>query len=162
TEPPIIASMLRGLALFVIGCVLAGAAIYTLAGRTPPPNLTIEKPGRLVGQRGELEVTVAPRARLSALTIALEQNGRSFPLFSLAAPQTASVTPTDADPLRIARPFGKEGVPDLQPGRARIVVSASRRSFWNLRTVAGSTSKDFEVRLAPPRLAVLSTHHYVN
>src|SRR6202023_2014841 len=53
-------------------------------------------------------------------------------------------------------------VPELQAGAARLVVSATRRSFLGLRAVSGTTSKDIQVRLEPPRVAVVSTHHYVN
>ena len=42
------------------------------------------------------------------------------------------------------------------------MVSASRRSFLGLRTISSATSKDLQVRLEPPRVAVVSTHHYVN
>ena len=33
----------------------------------------------------------------------------------------------------IARPLGKQSVPELQSGAARIVVTATRPSFLNLR-----------------------------
>src|SRR5207244_2770149 len=47
-------------------------------------------------------------------------------------------------------------------GNATIVVNATRPAFLNLRTLSSSASKDFQVRLEPPRIAVLSTKHYVN
>src|SRR5207244_13623877 len=68
----------------------------------------------------------------------------------------------DENHLRIRRPLGKQSVPDLQPGAARILVSAERKSFLNMRTLASSAVKDVQVRLEPPRLAIVSTHHYVN
>src|SRR5207249_6811475 len=34
--------------------------------------------------------------------------------------------------------------------------------FLNLRTLTASATKDIRVRLEPPRIAVVSTHHYVN
>src|SRR5262249_45258232 len=37
-----------------------------------------------------------------------------------------------------------------------------RPSFLNLRQLTSIASKDFQVRLEPPRIAVLSTKHYVN
>jgi murein DD-endopeptidase MepM/ murein hydrolase activator NlpD len=64
--------------------------------------------------------------------------------------------------MRVSRPFGKQSVPELQQGSARVVVSASRPSFLGLRTLSSAASKDFQVRLEPPRIAVVSTHHYVN
>src|SRR5262249_58339448 len=40
--------------------------------------------------------------------------------------------------------------------------AGTRPSFLNLRQLTGSATKDFQVRLEPPRIAVLSTKHYVN
>ena len=71
-------------------------------------------------------------------------------------------SPAAPDRIPISRPIGKQSVPELQSGTARIVVSATRPSFLNLRTLSTSAAKDFQVRLEPPRIAVLSTHHYVN
>ena len=136
---------------------------FVAAGRSAPPTVTIDKPDRPVGQTGTLEVTAAaPGARFTALTIALEQNGRRIPLFALDAPQSANTTAVDSTHLKVSRPFGKLGVPELQSGTARIVVSATRASFLNLRQLTTDASKDVQVRLEPPRIAVLSTHHYVN
>jgi len=42
------------------------------------------------------------------------------------------------------------------------VVTATRPTFLNIRMLSSRTSKDIQVRLEPPRLAVVSTHHYVN
>jgi murein DD-endopeptidase MepM/ murein hydrolase activator NlpD len=150
------------LALLALAALAAGGA-YLIAGRGAPPQLTIDKPDRVVGQSGTLEVTAAaPNARLEALTITLEQNGKSIPLYSLEGSQTASVARVGPDRLRISRPLGKQSVPELQSGAATIVVTASRRSFLELRTLTSTASKDFQVRLEPPRITVLSTKHYVN
>jgi murein DD-endopeptidase MepM/ murein hydrolase activator NlpD len=156
-------SMFRWLFAFVVVLALAAAVAFTVAGRGAPPQLTIGKPDRFVGQAGTLDVTAdAPDARLTALSIVLEQNGRRIPLFSLDGPQTASVTRVDRNRLTVTRPLGKQSVPELQSGAARIVVTATRPSFLKLRQLTSTASKDFQVRLEPPRIAVISTHHYVN
>jgi murein DD-endopeptidase MepM/ murein hydrolase activator NlpD len=155
--------MLRWLAglLFIVALV-AGAA-YIVAGRGAPPALTITKPDRLVGQSGVLEVSAsAPKAQFTALSIALEQNGKSTPLYTLTANNGATVTNADANTLRITRGIGKKDVPELQQGTAKIVVTATRPSFWKLRELSSSTSRDFRVQLDPPRISVVSTKHYVN
>jgi murein DD-endopeptidase MepM/ murein hydrolase activator NlpD len=156
-------SMLRWLFVLLVLLALAFAGAYTAAGRGAPPHLTIDKPDRFVGRAGTLDVTAdAPNAQFSALTITLEQNGRSIPLFTLDDPRTTSVTRVDRNHLKVSRPLGKQSVPEMQSGPARVVVSATRSSFLNLRQLTSTTSKDFQVRLEPPRIAVLSTHHYVN
>jgi hypothetical protein len=148
--------------LIVILLAVAGGG-YWIAGQGAPPRLAIVKPERVVGQTGSLEVTAeAPDARFTSLTIAIEQNGHTIPVFSLGGDQPATLTQVDRGGLRISRPLGKQSVPDLQQGGARIVVAATRPSFLNLRTLSSTATRDFQVRLEPPRIAVVSTHHYVN
>ena len=154
---------MRVIAALLLVALVALGALYLIAGRTAPPVLTIDKPERLVGQTGTLEVTAgAPRERLTAFTISLEQNGRTTPLFSLDSAQAATVTEVDPNRVRVSRPLGKQSVPELQAGAARIVVTAARKSFLGLRTISNTIAKDIRVRLEPPRIAVVSTHHYVN
>jgi len=155
--------MMRALATLLLIVLLAFGGTYIVAGRGAPPRLTIDKPERFVGQTGGLDLTAtAPNAKFTKLIVTLEQNGKTFPLYSLDKPGDATVTQTDRNQLRIARPIGKQAIPDLQSGAARIVVTAARPSFLNLRQLTGSASEDIQVRLERPRLAIVSTHHYVN
>ena len=145
-------------ALFLL-ILIAAASIFYIARRETPPVVAIEQPQRLVGQTGTLTVTAeTPGAKFKDLTITVEQNGQTTPLFSLDS--TAPV-PT-GNTIRVSRPFGKQSVPQLRAGPGKVVVSATRKSFLNLRTLNTTVTKDIEVRLEPPRIAVLSTHHYVN
>jgi len=154
--------MIRWLAgLLVVAGIVVGI-LYLIAGRGAPPSIAIEKPDRVVGQDTTLEVSVQGR-RPTSVAVRLEQDGRSVALFSLDAPQSATVTEGEGGTgLRIVRPFGKRHVPELQQGPARIVVEAARPSFLDLRILSSSAAKDIQVRLEPPRIAPLSTHHYVN
>src|SRR5438105_9284402 len=159
---------MRWLLGLIVVLLIAFGCAYVIAGRGAPPRSPIDKPERVIGQAGSLDVTAdAPNARFTALTITLEQNGKSYPLFALngapagAAP-SASITQVDRNRTRISRPLGKQSVPELQSGSARVVVTATRPSFLNLRQLTSTATKDFQVRLEPPRVAVLSTHHYVN
>jgi murein DD-endopeptidase MepM/ murein hydrolase activator NlpD len=156
-------SMFRWLLGLVVIVALAAGGLYFIAGRGAPPSVTIEKPERVVGQAGALEVTAgAPNAKFTALTITLEQNGKAYPLYTLDGAQTATVTRVSPDLMRVSRPLGKQTVPELQSGKARIVVTATRAALLNIRTLTSTASKDFDVRLEPPRIAVLSTKHYLN
>ena len=162
--------MLRWLGGLLFIVLLIAGATFWFAGRGQPPAITIERPERLVGQTGTLDVVVeAPGGRFTSLTVALEQGGRTIPLFNLegdlqsgAVTEGGAVTQTGPDTVRVSRPLGKQSVPELEQGAARITVAAARPSFLNLRTLSSSATKDFQVRLDPPRLAVLSTKHYVN
>src|SRR6185436_5286201 len=107
--------MFRWLFGLLLLLALAATGAYVAAGRGAPPRLTIDKPDRVVGQAGTLEVTAdAPNGQLTTLTIALEQNGKTIPLFALDGPQTASVTKVGGSQLRVSRPIGKQSVPELQ------------------------------------------------
>jgi murein DD-endopeptidase MepM/ murein hydrolase activator NlpD len=155
--------MLRWLAGLLFVAALAAGVTYVIAGRGAPPVIAIAKPDRFVGQAGTVDVTAAaPKARFTALSVTLEQNGKSTPLYSSASPGTATIANVDANTLRITRPIGKRDLPELQQGAARIVVTATRPSLLNLRQLTSTASKDFQVRLEPPRIAVVSTKHYIN
>ena len=147
------------LALFLL---LIGGS-YVAAGRTTPPTLTIEQPTGPVGSGGTLQFTAgAARTVFARVEARLEQNGKTFPLFNLAAPGDATVKHLDADHLQITVPIGKAAIPELQQGSAKVVIVATRTSFLRLRDVTTEASKEFQVRLEPPRIAVLSTKHYLN
>jgi murein DD-endopeptidase MepM/ murein hydrolase activator NlpD len=155
-------SMFRWLAALLMLLALAAGVCYVIAGRGAPPQLTINQPTRVIGQTGTLDVTAdAPNARFTALAIALEQDGKTIPLFALDNTQQATVAPA-GNQLRVTRPIGKKNIPELKSGAARIVVTATRPSFLNLRQLTSTASKDVQVRLDPPRVAVVSTKHYVN
>lgn len=156
-------SMFRWLAFFVFLLCAMAAGAYWAAGQTALATVTIEQPTGPVGQQGMLEfVAGAPRGRFTTLEARIEQNGKSFPVFALNAPAGATVARIDEDHLRISRPIGKAALPDLQQGPARVVVTATRTSFLRIRDVHTMVAHDFEVRLEPPRIQVLSTKHYLN
>jgi murein DD-endopeptidase MepM/ murein hydrolase activator NlpD len=149
---------------YVLFLLLAVAGVaYLAAGRTTPPTIAIDQPTGPIGQQGTLQFTAgAPRGVFTRLDATLEQNGRSFPLFDIATPESATVTHVDADHVQVKRPLGKVSLPELQQGPATIRVSATRTSFLRLRDVHTTVTRDVQVRLEPPRIAVLSTKHYLN
>jgi len=155
--------MFRWLATLLVLLALAAGIAYVVAGRGAPPRVTINQPTRFVGQTGSLDVIAeAPNAKFTTLDITLEQDGRRVPLFALGSAQQATVAPLDSNQIRVSRAIGKQSIPELHSGNARIVVTATRPSFLNLRQLTSTASKDIQVRLEPPRIAVVSTKHYVN
>jgi murein DD-endopeptidase MepM/ murein hydrolase activator NlpD len=147
-------------ALLVLVAVAFGAAYY-VAGHADGPTITINQPS-VIGQGGTLDVTVdAPGAEITALSVQLEQKGKSFPVLDMAsAPEGALVT--EGDRVRVTRPIGKKTLPELESGPAMLTVSASRPVFRGLRQVFSESSREIQVRLTPPSVGVVSTHHYVN
>src|ERR1700730_4320572 len=85
---------MRWFAGLLLLLLVAFGGLYVAAGRSAPPQITIAKPDRFVGQASALDVTAeTPGARFTALTIAVEQNGKTIPLFSLdPAPGKAGAT----------------------------------------------------------------------
>ncbi len=153
---------------YLIGLVLAAALVagglFMYAGRLPGPAIEILKPVKYVGQTTTVEVTLtAPRAQyVGDFQIAFEQGGKQTPLASFGKPETAEIKPDGADRVRITRTFGRDAIPDLKSGPARIVVTAERPVLFGMRKTKSTASRDVQVRLEKPTIAVLSTKHYVN
>src|SRR5436189_165833 len=152
---------MRWLAGFLLLLLIGAGAVYYVSSRETAPVVTFQQPDRVVGQAGTLTVTAeTPGAKFTALTVAVEQNGQTTPLFALGGKVEHETI--SGNTIRVSRPFGKQSVPALKAGTAKIVVTATRASFLNLRTLTTTATKDVQVRLEPPRISVVSTHHYVN
>jgi murein DD-endopeptidase MepM/ murein hydrolase activator NlpD len=154
---------MKYLAALVLLVVLVACGVFVYAGRQPGPSIEIGKPIKYVGQSTPVDVAItAPGAKMKTMTIVFEQNGKRTPLFSLAAPGSADVKQENADRVRVSRVINREAVPELKTGSARIVVTASRSVLRGLRTVESTATRDVQVRLERPQIAVLSTKHYIN
>lgn len=155
--------MRKFLALLVLA-VLVAAGAYLYAGRLPGPAIDITSPARFVGAATPLDVTVdAPGSSVSAVHVVFEQNGTVTPIAARAAGAThPHVSDDGPERVRVTHVIGKETVPSLAPGTGRIVVTASRPVLFGLRQAETTVARDVAVRLQPPAVAVLSTHHYVN
>ena len=149
--------LVRALLLLIVIAVVGGGIGWYLAGREPGPQISITSPEGFVGQKGSLTFTViTPDGPFSALDAAIEQNGQRIPL----APEGGIAFVEPQQPISI--PLGKASQPALANGPARIVISASRPVFFGLRTASSTVTRDVEVRLDPPRVSVLSIHHFIN
>jgi murein DD-endopeptidase MepM/ murein hydrolase activator NlpD len=154
--------MRKLLAVLVLLLLIAGG-VWFMAGRSEGPTLTFGKPGPLVGQTGELELKVDPHGTpLQSLDVAIEQDGARTPLFSLPGNDATKLTQQPDGSMTLTRPIGKKAVPALKQGKARIVATSSRTVLFGRRVVSSEASRDFEVRLVPPQVAVVSMHHFVN
>jgi murein DD-endopeptidase MepM/ murein hydrolase activator NlpD len=146
--------------LIVLSAVALGITYY-FAGSVRGPAITINQPS-IIGQEGRLDVLVeAPGAELSAFTVQLEQKGRTYPVLDIASAPSGSIV-REGDRVRVTASVGKKTHPELQDGAATLKVSASRPVLRGLRHVSSQSSRDVQVRLVPPRISVVSTHHYVN
>jgi murein DD-endopeptidase MepM/ murein hydrolase activator NlpD len=153
---------MRKLAVVGVVLVLGAAGLFLYAGRMAGPGVKIVSPDKYVGVATPLAVTIdAPRGVLSAARISFEQNGTRTPLFDLSQPAAAKVD-HNGTVTTITQDVGRQAVPTIVTGAARIVVSASRPVLFGLRTATTEIARDVQVRLDRPKVFVVSTGHYVN
>ncbi len=152
---------MRYVLALVLILLLAATGVFLVAGRLGGPSIDIAQPQKYVGAAAPLDVSVTAPGKLSEVRIVLEQHGKQTPLFALDNPQGAEVK-QEGNRLHITRQVGRQTVPDLQSGAARIVVTAARPVVYGMRTLRSSATRDVQVRLERPRIAALSTFHYIN
>jgi murein DD-endopeptidase MepM/ murein hydrolase activator NlpD len=167
--------------LFILLLLLAAVAggAWILAGRADGPALEIGGSAQ-VGQIGDLVVSIeTPDAALLRLSVVLRQNGVTTDLFEAtsatgilrlseeppgedAGTDPGTLVQDGPDRLRLTRSIGKRALPDLEAGKAEIVVSAVRPVLFGWRQAASVATREIEVQLTPPQISVLSNHHYIN
>ena len=148
--------------LVLLAVVVAGGA-YVYAGRMPGPAIDISKPDKFVGTATPLEVAVTtPGGTVSALQIVFEQNGKQTPIYTQGAGGSGPAPQVSGDKIVVSRELGKQTVPDIKSGAARIIVNTARPVLRGMRTIQSSAAKDVQVRLERPRVSVVSTFHYIN
>lgn len=141
--------------IMVLGIVGFGAGWY-LAGREAGPSITIKSPDKFIGRAGALDVIAEGATPVVAMTARLEQNGQSTIIASHATDGTAQ------NQVSLSATLGKSAQPALVNGPATLTVTASRQVFFGLRTAESSLTRELQVRLDPPRVAVTSIHHFIN
>ncbi|HUG99131.1 MAG TPA: M23 family metallopeptidase [Gammaproteobacteria bacterium] len=148
--------------VLVLLLAATGAAWY-VAGRAEPPVIEIAAPARLIGQSGDLDVTVeSPGRQLTRLEVTLEQGEARWPVFALPGAEPAQLVEEGEHRLRLTRPIGKREVPGLEAGPLTVRVTAVRPVLFGLREIGASATHEVEVRLTPPQVGVASQFHYVN
>jgi murein DD-endopeptidase MepM/ murein hydrolase activator NlpD len=154
--------LIRAFFFLILVAIVAAGGAYLYAGRMAGPAIEIAKPEKFVGVATPVEVVVtAPGAAISKLQIVLEQNGKQTPIYT-KGDTTGPAPRTDGDRMIITRELGRQTVPDLKSGAARLIVTTARPVLRGIRTVESTVTRDLQVRLERPRVSVVSTHHYIN
>ena len=124
-------------ALILILALAAGGA-YVVAGRPAglQSRLTSLKSSSAPVPRSKWP-SARPARNLKSVKVVFDQNGKQTTLYEMAngQPSGEGVKLDGADKLRITRTVGKQEVPDLKSGPARITVTASRVVLRGLRTL---------------------------
>jgi murein DD-endopeptidase MepM/ murein hydrolase activator NlpD len=146
--------------LFLLFLLAAGvAAVGYVAVRMATagaPRISLAAPFEKVGRGSTLAVDVADRHGLRAVEVVLEQGGRAHTLQAETYDPPRPAVEVRFSPATDARV-------KLQEGSGRLRVTARNASWGNFfRGRTASLEQDFVVRLAPPRLEVLTGQHYVN
>jgi murein DD-endopeptidase MepM/ murein hydrolase activator NlpD len=152
------------LILFVL-LIVAASGTWFWAGRIEGPSIVLAQPGKIIGPGSTLELRVeAPGGNFSRVDVSLEQDGKTFPIYALDQRMDAPATARQetADRLYVMRAIGKDVASQLKAGSAAIVVHAARPVLYGLRQAESTETRQVTVRLEPPRVAVLSTFHYIN
>jgi murein DD-endopeptidase MepM/ murein hydrolase activator NlpD len=156
-------ALLKFLGFLIVLALVVAAGAWFWAGRSEGPAIEIRQPGQFVGLATQLEVMIAsPDGLFSGVDVTVEQGDKVFPVFSQEPPAETTVNADPAERIYVMRPIGKQALPDLQAGPARIVVRAGRPVLYGIREVASTATRDVTVRLEPPRVSVLSTFHFIN
>jgi len=162
---PLMRFLIRALLFLIsIGGLVYGAA-YLYAGTLPGPVVDLRSPEKFVGQSTQLEFSVeTPEGAFSSIDAVFEQDGAATTVFSTDPTEqpAGEMRQESANRIFVIRPIGKQALPDLKSGPARVTVTASRPVVYGIRTVTTSVTRELEVRLEPPRVGVLSLHHFIN
>jgi murein DD-endopeptidase MepM/ murein hydrolase activator NlpD len=153
---------MRYLLSALIALLVAAGLVFLVAGRGAGPAVQILAPEKVIGQNGTFDVAVtSPKGNLTRLDVAVEQNGQRYPVFSLGG-AAGEMKQEAEDRVRVTGPVGRANVKELRGGPARIVVTAERPLLFGFRRAATEAARDIVVSLQPPRVAVVSMHHFVN
>src|ERR1700731_3318242 len=94
--------------VFVILLAFGAGAAWFIAGRAAGPAIQIAQPTKAIGPNGDLTVVIdTPHGRLTHLDVALEQNGKRLPVFSLMGEGASQVVREGDHLLRLTLPIGK-------------------------------------------------------
>src|ERR671931_322191 len=108
-------TLLKFLSFLVLICIVALGGAWFWGGRMAGPTLDLRQPDKFIGQATPLDLMVeSPGGKFSRVDVTLEQNGKSFPIFTLDQQNSATVKQDSADRLYVMRQVGRRTVPELQ------------------------------------------------
>jgi len=147
---------MRFFKLFFVGLLLAailGAGVmWYMAGREAGPAITINSPEKFIGRATPVSITIESPTELAGSSVYIDQNGKPLPLANLKNEQVDGK-------LVMSAMVGKEGAVN---GPATLIVEAGRKTLYGYRTVSSNARRELTVRLDPPRVSVVSIHHFIN
>lgn len=126
--------------------------MWYMAGQEAGPTITINKPEKFVGRSTPFVFTIESPTEISGATFSFDQGGK--PLQATDVKQEPN-----GNTLVISGTLGREG---LANGPVNLKVEAARKTLYGYRTVSSEVQRELTARLDPPRVAVISLHHFIN
>jgi murein DD-endopeptidase MepM/ murein hydrolase activator NlpD len=142
------ATLLVVLVLLIIG---VPAYIFISAAHT---TIEINPAVKVIGVETPVKFKLVNPHGVKTFSVALEQDGKSYS----EIPKTLLVA-KGADQTNFSLNLGKQTVPSLHDGKARLVVTAVSN---DLRRRTDSKSLDVDIMSAAPRVVADGVQHYIN
>jgi len=144
------------LIVLVLIAIPAGGLLATSSHST----LTFPHPPMAISQDTPVAVRIANPHGVRHVVARLEQNGTSATVLETSNPPTRfSFWRKAEQPIDIAFSVGKKKAPNLQEGKARLIVEAQSN---DLRGSTDAISADVNVILRPPAVTADGFQHYIN
>ena len=145
---------MRFLKLLLFGIILlavvGGGVMWYLAGREAGPAITINTPDKFIGRSTPFSITVDSPTPISGATVYFDQGGKPLPVSEIK---------DVVNELQVVKAGTVAGQAN---GSATLIVEASRKTLFGWRDVVSQARRELIVRVDPPRVGVLSIHHFIN
>jgi murein DD-endopeptidase MepM/ murein hydrolase activator NlpD len=124
------------------------------------PAIDLDKSLTVIGTATPVNVHMTDTHGIRHFSAVLEQGGHRYPLSESSNPSHRVVFFTKKEaPANISFIAGKKTVPEIQDGKARLILNATSN---DLRGATATESRDVTVVTVPPALSVDSAQHYIN
>ena len=147
---------------FLLFMVLIVAALVVVAfTRGTAPKIDATALPRAVGMHTPIVVNISDNMGVTRATVYYEQNGRRLPITEQTTQQRRNwlFTPKQGRQIVLNLNIGRKDVAGLEDGTADLVIDAQAANVRGSKSVMRRT---VEVRSVPPRVAAVTTQHYVN
>lgn len=121
--------------------------------------ITVDPALKVIGNLTPVHIRLENPHGERSVTVTVEQDGKSFPASSVTAPAKYIRVEKNAPPLELTVNAGKQPMPSLHEGKARIVVRAVSN---DMRALTAMKTAEVDVLLAPPRISADGAQHYIN
>ena len=138
--------------------LLLAVGVVTLLAMSTHTELNVS-PVTVVGIATPVTVRLANPHGVRSVEALLEQDGKRYPLFEEKSPAHRLLWKRHEAARRVTFEAGKNKVPDLKEGKARLVVEAVSN---DLGGSTDSASADVNVVLSAPRVMADGLQHYIN